>query len=349
MTTTNENFDMSNESFAEQVRSERLEVIWQTTLVVLIAIVWIFIAINRTSTEELIEIVILPAGAVVIGSLLCRFFLRLNRVGTAAWSYGTGILAATSILLYLGNSTAQEFSPFTNIIAIYIVGLMLPARALVPLLTASLTTTLAIPWFAANELSMPPTGSLVAMCLMIVTAVLSAQASGELYAIAEWALESYRRERSSSTRLFESRQEVERSFLRQQALTVELQQTNEDLAVAQRAAEEAKHFRGQFLANMSHELRTPLNAVIGFSETMLNFPLMYNSTELPTEYRGDLEQIHNSGRHLLNIINDILDLSKIDAGRLDIEIQRVELEPILKGVLSTAIGLVGGKTHQTAA
>jgi signal transduction histidine kinase len=270
-------------------------------------------------------------------------FLRLNRVGAAAWVYGSGILTATSVLLYFGNENAREFSPFANIIAIYIIGLMLPARAMLPLLLLSVGSTGSIPWIADGAFSIPPTGALIAITVTIVTAILSAQASGELYAIAEWALESYRRERSSSLRLFESRQEVERSFLRQQALTLELQETNDELAIAQRAAEEAKHFRGQFLANMSHELRTPLNAVIGFSETMLNFPLMYNNTTLPTEYRGDLEQIHNSGKHLLNIINDILDLSKIDAGRLEIDIQRVDLEPILKGALSTAIGLVGGK------
>ena len=341
--TLTENLDLSNESFAQQVRSERLEIIWKTTLILLVGVVWVFVALNQSSTTELIQLVVLPACAVAFGSLLCRMFLRLNQVGAAAWVYGVGILTATSVLLYFGNDATREFSPYANIIAIYIIGLMLPARAMLPLLILSVGSTLTVPWIADGAMTIPPTGALIAIMVTVITAILSAQASGELYAIAEWALESYRRERSSSMRLFESRQEVERSFLRQQALTLELQETNDELAVAQRAAEEAKHFRGQFLANMSHELRTPLNAVIGFSETMLNFPLMYNNTELPTEYQGDLEQIHNSGKHLLNIINDILDLSKIDAGRLEIDIQRVDLEPILKGALSTAIGLVGGK------
>ena len=115
---------------------------------------------------------------------------------------------------------------------------------------------------------------------------------------------------------------------------------------ARDAAEEAKHFRGQFLANMSHELRTPLNAIIGFSETMLKFPAMYDGVRLPNAYEADLQQIYTSGRQLLTLINDILDLAKVDAGKLDVRMERVDLQPVLKNVVSTASGLVGNKPVQ---
>jgi len=162
--------------------------------------------------------------------------------------------------------------------------------------------------------------------------------SGGLYGIAEWALDNYRKERQVKEQLFDTQQEVQRSFLRQKALAEQLQHTNEELESAREAAIEAKNFRGQFLANMSHELRTPLNAIIGFSETMLNFPMMYDNTPLPPAYKSDLNQIYTSGKHLLQLINDILDLSKVDAGKLDLEIEQVDLEPIFKGVLATAVG-----------
>jgi signal transduction histidine kinase len=97
---------------------------------------------------------------------------------------------------------------------------------------------------------------------------------------------------------------------------------------------------------MSHELRTPLNAIIGFSQTMLDFPAMYDGVELPDQYRQDMNQILSSGKHLLNIINDILDLSKVDAGKLDLELQPVDLGPVIKGVLSTAVGLVGERADK---
>jgi signal transduction histidine kinase len=94
---------------------------------------------------------------------------------------------------------------------------------------------------------------------------------------------------------------------------------------------------------MSHELRTPLNAIIGFSETMLKFPMMYDNQPLPPIYRNDLNQIYTSGKHLLQLINDILDLSKVDAGKLDLEVERVELESIFQNALATGEGLVGEK------
>jgi signal transduction histidine kinase len=172
---------------------------------------------------------------------------------------------------------------------------------------------------------------------------LSAQVSGELYAVAEWALENYRKERHMTMALFESREALEKSLLRQRALTEQLQEINQELEQARQTAEDAKNFRGQFLANMSHELRTPLNAIIGFSQTMLDFPDMYDGTELPGQYREDMTQVLSSGKHLLTIINDILDLSKVDAGKLDLDIQPVELGPVVKAVLATAVGLVGDK------
>jgi signal transduction histidine kinase len=73
---------------------------------------------------------------------------------------------------------------------------------------------------------------------------------------------------------------------------------------------------------------------------------MYDGVILPDQYSQDMNQILSSGKHLLNIINDILDLSKVDAGKLDLEIQPVDLAPVVKGVLSTAVGLVGDKAGE---
>lgn len=109
----------------------------------------------------------------------------------------------------------------------------------------------------------------------------------------------------------------------------EQQQTAERL-------KEIDKLKTQFLANMSHELRTPLNSIIGFSRVILkgiDGPL----TELQ---KTDLTSIHNSGQHLLGLINNILDLSKIEAGKMELNFEEVELEPIIKGVMSTAIALV---------
>jgi len=90
----------------------------------------------------------------------------------------------------------------------------------------------------------------------------------------------------------------------------------DELRRAKEAAESANHSKSQFLANMSHELRTPLIAVIGFSEVMLAEKLGPLGSQRYHEYAQD---IHNAGSHLLDIINDILDMSKIEAGQFDLD------------------------------
>jgi signal transduction histidine kinase/DNA-binding response OmpR family regulator len=112
--------------------------------------------------------------------------------------------------------------------------------------------------------------------------------------------------------------------------------------LAQQAVEEmrrADRLKSQFLANMSHELRTPLNSIIGFSKVILkgiDGPI----TELQ---RQDLTSIYNSGQHLLGLINDILDLSKIEAGKMELQFSEVNLVDLINSVMSTAVGLVKDK------
>ncbi|NJL95348.1 MAG: hypothetical protein HC915_17320 [Anaerolineae bacterium] len=267
---------VTNQDFAAQVRAERLNMIWRVTLVLVVLLTWLVVLV-----PDLEAIFALPAGLMVtVGSLACGFFLRRSQLEAAIWSFAIGLIIGVSVLMIEDSGAWREFVPFLGVTIVYVIGLLVPARAL-PLLTGMVLVPLfVVPWAADAALSLPTGGAFIAGMLVILAALITAQASGELYAVAEWALESYRRERTGAQRLYDSRQQVEKSLLRQRGLTMELEKTNSDLVEARRAAEEAKHFRGQFLANMSHELRTPLNAVIGFSETMLEFPLMYNNVEL---------------------------------------------------------------------
>jgi signal transduction histidine kinase len=102
------------------------------------------------------------------------------------------------------------------------------------------------------------------------------------------------------------------------------------MAQAWAQAELANRSKTDFLANMSHELRTPLNAIIGFSEILSGEHLGPMGNVRYLEYSHD---IHSSGMHLLSIINDVLDMSKIEAGKLDIHEEEVAIEPLLSGSL----------------
>ena len=102
---------------------------------------------------------------------------------------------------------------------------------------------------------------------------------------------------------------------------------------------EADRLKSQFLANMSHELRTPLNSIIGFSRVILK-GIDGPTTDLQQQ---DLLAIHNSGQHLLGLINDILDLSRIEAGKMELTFDEVNLSELINGVISTVGGLIKDK------
>lgn len=110
-------------------------------------------------------------------------------------------------------------------------------------------------------------------------------------------------------------------------IAIERRRADEDLRRATEAAELANRAKSKFLANMSHELRTPLNAIIGFSEIMRQEMFGPLGADRYREYTSDIQ---DSGRHLLNVIDDILDISKIEAGRYALEDEEVDLAAVLR-------------------
>jgi signal transduction histidine kinase len=103
--------------------------------------------------------------------------------------------------------------------------------------------------------------------------------------------------------------------------------------------EEASRHKSQFLANMSHELRTPLNAILGYTELILD--QIYG--EVPEKIREVLERLEKSGRHLLGLINDVLDLSKIEAGQLSLSLTEYSIKDVVRTVLTGVESLAAEK------
>ncbi len=134
----------------------------------------------------------------------------------------------------------------------------------------------------------------------------------------------------SERRLMATVADLQRSQQALERQTRELADLAEKYAEEKTRAEEANQAKSKFLANMSHELRTPLNAIIGFSEMMgagMFGPLG------PDKYREYCSDIHQSGQYLLEVINDILDMSKIEAGRIRLEHEEIALEAFLNDAM----------------
>ena len=118
-------------------------------------------------------------------------------------------------------------------------------------------------------------------------------------------------------------------------------QAEEDLLRAKAAAEAASRTKSQFLANMSHELRTPMNAILGYSE-MLQEEAEDKGLD---SFTPDLQKIQNAGKHLLALINDILDLSKIEAGKMELYLEEFDVPGIVADVSATVQTLVAKKNN----
>jgi GAF domain-containing protein len=133
--------------------------------------------------------------------------------------------------------------------------------------------------------------------------------------------------------------ELVQTFADQAVIAVENVRMFEEIQDKSRQVEEASKHKSQFLANMSHELRTPLNAILGYTELIIDG--IYG--EAPEKMRTVMERVQSNGKHLLGLINDVLDLSKIEAGQLVLSIQDYSIKDVVHGVYSAVEPLANSK------
>jgi GAF domain-containing protein len=133
--------------------------------------------------------------------------------------------------------------------------------------------------------------------------------------------------------------ELATTFADQAVIAIENVRLFEEIQDKSRQVAEASKHKSQFLANMSHELRTPLNAILGYTELIIDG--IYG--EAPEKMRTVMERVQSNGKHLLGLINDVLDLSKIEAGQLVLSIQDYSIKDVVHGVFSAVEPLANNK------
>jgi signal transduction histidine kinase/CheY-like chemotaxis protein len=187
----------------------------------------------------------------------------------------------------------------------------------------------------ALALAYPPVGILTSGYVLAIaggglfTGALGWASSRSLYMVTEWSLQSYEEARRNMAdarqhraQLAQVLQDLDRAYYR-------LERTNAALVAAWRAAAEAERSQAELATNLSHELRTPLNLIIGFCEMMATAPHKYEGVPIPRQYRSDLNAIYQNARHLMSLVNDVLDLARIDVGRIALSRDQIDMAALV--------------------
>ncbi|MCX7838270.1 MAG: HAMP domain-containing histidine kinase, partial [Anaerolineae bacterium] len=160
--------------------------------------------------------------------------------------------------------------------------------------------------------------------------------------IAQWTSAYYERARTMLEQIYQERTEREQMVADLAHANRQLALMNEKLLAARLLAEEAQRAKAAFVANVSHEFRTPLNMIIGLVDLLLETPDIYGS-DLPPALLEDLEIVHRNCEHLASMITDVLDLSQIEAGRLALHREQVNLAEVIERAVALTQPLIEKK------
>ncbi len=323
--------------FISRQRREHLLALQKGTAIGAAAILLILGIAYRTAPQVMIKL-LSPLLLLIGGSLASHYLLRErgNYLLASRLYILTALVTMALMMLVarLQEPALRNIAPFSLVLIAPVTALFLSSEETYIYVAAGLLWVFlfAFKWggnmydFAAALLTMASTA----------VAIFSA---GNLYQMADWAMQSYRRSEERADELWQSQESLRKALAKQDWLNEQLRISNLSLEQAREAAEEANRLKTQFVANMSHELRTPLNSIINFTRIVMGG----YAGPITEEQITYLDYVRYAGEHLLGLINDILDLAKIEAGKLEVHVAPLDLHPLLDGVMSTTVGLTRDK------
>jgi len=186
-------------------------------------------------------------------------------------------------------------------------------------------------------------GYRLAVVFCLFTALTAWLGTHNLYIALDWAMKNHSQARQSMEALRERKAALLRLSDALRRNQERMHYLNIRLEHARLAAEEAFHAKRNFVANVSHELRTPLNLITGFSEMMAFSPESYAGVRLPPQYHQDTLEIYRSSKHLLGLVEDVLALAQLEAGRMRVEREWVDLSTVIHDAVETMQPLITDK------
>jgi signal transduction histidine kinase/DNA-binding response OmpR family regulator len=180
---------------------------------------------------------------------------------------------------------------------------------------------------------------LLPLLVLVWVAIACRLSARNLYTALAWVWHGYEQARHNEEMALERGAELRRALKALDEATYRLERANHALALAREQAEEAYRLKQQFSQTISHELRTPLNLIVGFTELMLQSPEYYGG-QLPPAYLRDLSIVHRNACHLQNLVDDVLDLARIEAAQMSILMEETDPATLVQDAVNTARSLV---------
>ncbi len=274
----------------------------------------------------------LPPTLVILTCLASNKLYKWHHFRRGTYVFIGGLTLAVISFMLWRDPQFFQLHVYLLLLVVAMAGLLINPRATFQAATFATVATLGTAFFI-HGFSWETTYLLIAPLVMTYgMAIVSWVSSNHLTTAMSWALHSQERAHHRTQELFESQEELKKAYLL-------LETTNRRLREAEEAAIRANELKTRFITNLSHELRTPLNAIINFS-----YILAKNRHGMVTPEQADyLTRIHDSGELLLQIVNDLLDLAKIEAGQMDLFREEIDLAAVAANVMTTISGLIADK------
>ncbi|HET9912303.1 MAG TPA: hybrid sensor histidine kinase/response regulator [Anaerolineales bacterium] len=279
------------------------------------------------------------ATVILIAGVLGSANLRSSHVRGALYIINVTLIGTiVCFKLFFPHSLAQFYFPLVVIISglfesniiIFIVAVMVSVPCII------VARLLGANWWDVSEILTPN-------ILIYLTAFTTWLISRQLVIVLNWMQTAYKEASSLLEQLRNERASMTRTVKQLEEAYLRIEKMNYALIEARSAAEAARESKVEFAANISHELRTPLNIIIGFSETMANAPETYQGVSWSPTLRGDVEEIYQSSRHLLSLIDDILDLSALDMQRLGLTFEETSIAAVITEAVTVVQDLFRAK------
>ncbi len=255
----------------------------------------------------------LAAGSIIAGAL--------GGAAGALWAFGSSELAALFVVPVIFASVL--LGPMT----MFVVALL--AIALILMIG---TTGLALPISSVAGIWVPS-------AVVALTALACWLSARNLFTALAWVWSGYQQAQHNELAARARQAELRRALKALDEATYRLERANYMLGLARDQAEEARRLKQQFAQTISHELRTPLNLIVGFTELMAHSPEYYGCP-LPAAYQRDLSIVYRNARHLQTLVNDVLDLARIEAAQMGLLPEEIDPAVLVEEAVNTARSLV---------